>query len=73
MAPPSKLAISTSVVLRLVKEEASYHREMQQQEASIKKLELNKDDKGDETASPEEITKAEAAVADAKKALVDIS
>jgi tubulin-specific chaperone A len=47
MAPPSKLAISTSVVLRLVKEEASYHKEMQQQEASIKKLES---DKGDENA-----------------------
>ncbi|KAF2000600.1 tubulin binding cofactor A [Amniculicola lignicola CBS 123094] len=39
MAPPSKLAVSTSVVLRLVKEEASYHKELTQQEARIAKLE----------------------------------
>ena len=39
MAPPSKLAVATSSVLRLVKEEASYHKEMAQQEARIKKLE----------------------------------
>ena len=41
MAPPSKLAVATSSVLRLVKEEASYHKEMAQQEARIKKLEEN--------------------------------
>jgi tubulin-specific chaperone A len=39
MAPPSKLAVATSSVLRLVKEEASYHKEIEQQEARIKKLE----------------------------------
>ena len=39
MAPPSKLTVATSSVLRLVKEEASYHKEMAQQEARIKKLE----------------------------------
>ena len=39
MAPPSKLAVATSSVLRLVKEEASYHKEMAQQEVRIKKLE----------------------------------
>ncbi|KAF2012001.1 tubulin binding cofactor A [Aaosphaeria arxii CBS 175.79] len=41
MAPPSKLAVATSSVIRLVKEEASYHKELEQQEARIKKLEAN--------------------------------
>jgi tubulin-specific chaperone A len=39
MAPPSPLAIATSSLLRLIKEEASYHKELQQQEARIRKLE----------------------------------
>lgn len=39
MAPPSALAIATSALQRLVKEEASYHKEQKQQEASIQKLE----------------------------------
>ncbi|KAF2124178.1 tubulin binding cofactor A [Dothidotthia symphoricarpi CBS 119687] len=47
MAPPSKLAISTSVVTRLVKEEASYHKEAVQQASRIAKLESSP---GDENA-----------------------
>ncbi|EKG21178.1 Tubulin binding cofactor A [Macrophomina phaseolina MS6] len=47
MAPPSKLAVATSSVNRLVKEEASYHKELEQQQARIKKLE---DSTGDENA-----------------------
>ncbi|OJD37069.1 tubulin-specific chaperone rbl2 [Diplodia corticola] len=47
MAPPSKLAVATSSVVRLVKEEASYHKELEQQQARIKKLE---DTPGDENA-----------------------
>ncbi|KAB8215488.1 tubulin binding cofactor A [Aspergillus novoparasiticus] len=39
MAPRSQLEITTSAVLRLVKEEASYHQEYQQQTERIKKLE----------------------------------
>jgi tubulin-specific chaperone A len=39
MPPPSKLTVATSSVLRLVKEEASYHKEIEQQEARIQKLE----------------------------------
>ncbi|KAE8358373.1 tubulin binding cofactor A [Aspergillus caelatus] len=39
MAPRSQLEIATSSVLRLVKEEASYHRESQEQAERIKKLE----------------------------------
>ncbi|KAI4814766.1 hypothetical protein E4T44_10697 [Aureobasidium sp. EXF-8845] len=38
MAPPSQLAIATSAVNRLVKEEASYHKELEQQQARIEKL-----------------------------------
>lgn len=39
MPPPSQLAIATSSVHRLIKEEASYHKELTQQEARIIKLE----------------------------------
>lgn len=39
MAPPSQLAIATSSVARLVKEEASYHKELVSQQARLKKLE----------------------------------
>lgn len=38
MAPPTPLAIATSSVNRLLKEEASYHKEVEQEEASIKAL-----------------------------------
>ena len=38
MAPPSQLAITTSSVLRLVKEESTYHAELAQQEARVAEL-----------------------------------
>lgn len=41
MPAPSKLTIATSSVTRLLKEEASYHKELEQQEARIKKAEQN--------------------------------
>jgi hypothetical protein len=47
MAPPSKLAIATSAVQRLVKEEASYHKEIDHQKVRILKLESGS---GDENA-----------------------
>ncbi|KAK3717992.1 tubulin folding cofactor A [Vermiconidia calcicola] len=47
MGPPSQLAIATSVVNRLVKEERSYHKEMEHQQSSIAKLEQGG---GDENA-----------------------
>lgn len=37
MAPPSKLSIASSSVSRLLKEEASYHKELEQQESRIKR------------------------------------
>ena len=44
MAPPSQLAIATSSVQRLVKEEASYHKELKAQEACVEKLLASKDE-----------------------------
>lgn len=41
MPAPSKLAIATGSVTRLLKEEASYHKELEQQEERIKKAELD--------------------------------
>ncbi|KAK5168625.1 tubulin folding cofactor A [Saxophila tyrrhenica] len=47
MPPPSQLSIATSALIRLVKEERSYHKEAEQQQASITKLEQGG---GDENA-----------------------
>lgn len=38
MAPPSALTIATSSLERLIKEEASYHRELQEQEQRLQRL-----------------------------------
>ncbi|EGU76014.1 hypothetical protein FOXB_13486 [Fusarium oxysporum f. sp. conglutinans Fo5176] len=38
MPPPSQLAIATSSVNRLLKEEASYHKEVEEEEAKVKAL-----------------------------------
>ena len=49
MAPPSQLSIATSSVQRLVKEEASYYKELQQQEARLEKaLAINEEDENAE-------------------------
>jgi tubulin-specific chaperone A len=55
MPPPSKLAVATSSLIRLVKEEASYYKEMEQQEARIKKLELGSDDENAEYLLKQEV------------------
>ncbi|KAF2862981.1 tubulin binding cofactor A [Piedraia hortae CBS 480.64] len=39
MAPPSQLSIATSSLNRLVKEEASYHKECEAQKARLAKME----------------------------------
>lgn len=39
MPPPSPLAIATSSVRRLLKEEASYHKELEDEEVKVKDLE----------------------------------
>lgn len=53
MPPPSPLAIATSAVQRLVKEEAMYHKELSHQQARVTKLEqdiANKSPNLDENA-----------------------
>jgi len=57
MAPPSKIAIATSVLNRLVKDEASYHKEYDLQQASIAKLEAgeNADDENAEFQLKQEV------------------
>ena len=44
MAPPSQLTIYTSAVNRLVKEEASYYKELEQQQARVAKLKQGGDE-----------------------------
>ena len=44
MPPPSPLQIATSSLNRLIKEEASYHKELSQQEGRISKLEASEQD-----------------------------
>lgn len=46
MAPPNPIAIATSSVQRLVKEETSYHHELEKQHAHLKQAEATDD--GDE-------------------------
>ena len=55
MAPPSKLGVAASSLLRLVKEEASYHKEMEQQQSRIKKWESNTDDENAEYYLKQEV------------------
>ena len=56
MGPPSQLAIATSSLNRLVKEEASYHKELQGQEASIAKLEQGGGDENAEYQLRQEVS-----------------
>ena len=59
MAPRSQLEIFTASVVRLVKEEASYHNEIRQQTERIKKLEAqNEDDENREYLSNQEVCEA---------------
>ncbi|CAF9904759.1 MAG: hypothetical protein GOMPHAMPRED_002939 [Gomphillus americanus] len=43
---PSQISIATSSLNRLIKEEASYHKELTQQEARLTKLESGPDEEG---------------------------
>ncbi|KAJ5542958.1 hypothetical protein N7461_008961 [Penicillium sp. DV-2018c] len=59
MAPRSQLEIATSSVTRLVKEEASYHKELQQQTERIQKLEAeatNEDENREYTLKQERMS-----------------
>jgi tubulin-specific chaperone A len=56
MPPPSKLAIATSSLQRLVKEEASYHKEQEQQLKRIAKLEADQSDENAEYMLRQEVS-----------------
>lgn len=56
MGPPSQLAIATSAVNRLVKEEKSYREELKHQEASIAKLEQGGGDENAEYTLRQEVS-----------------
>ncbi|KAJ5815210.1 hypothetical protein N7474_006987 [Penicillium riverlandense] len=89
MAPRSQLEIHTASVLRLVKEEASYHRELKDQAERVQKLEAQTggDDENREytlkqeieegkkgsESNVEHITAAKDAIAQAKTAEREIS
>jgi hypothetical protein len=55
MPAPSKVAIATGSVLRLVKEEASYHKEIAQQEERIQKLQDSVGDSNKEYTLKQEV------------------
>lgn len=55
MPPPSKLAVAAGSVQRLVKEEASYHKEIAQQEERIKKTEASEGDENKEYTLKQEV------------------
>jgi tubulin-specific chaperone A len=55
MPAPSKLAIQTAALLRLVKEEASYHKEQEGQEERLKKLEDGPADENKEYLIKQEV------------------
>jgi tubulin-specific chaperone A len=55
MPAPSKLTIATSVVQRLIKEEASYRKEEKMQEARIEKLQGDNSDENAEYQMRQEV------------------
>ena len=60
MPPPTPLSIATSSVTRLVKEEASYHRELESQQKRVEKLEADiAEGKPDEDGNREFVLKQE--------------
>ena len=54
--PRSHLSIATSSLQRLVKEESSYHKELEQQEARLKKLESEPDEENGEYMVKQEVS-----------------
>lgn len=55
MAPPSKLSIATRSVERLVKDEKSYHKELEQQQARIEKYNNDPSDENSEYLLKQEV------------------
>ncbi|QKX59067.1 uncharacterized protein TRUGW13939_06197 [Talaromyces rugulosus] len=68
MPPTAPLTIATSSVQRLVKEEASYHRELEEQKKRVAKLESETG--ADEDGNREFLLKQEQRAADETKAVL---
>lgn len=64
MPPPSPLSVATSCVTRLIKEEASYHKELAQQESRLAKLIATPDPENENAAY--QVKQEEAAVEETK-------
>ncbi len=60
MPAPSKLNIATSSLQRLVKEESSYHKELEQQHARLKKTELDQADENAEYMVKQQVRRRQA-------------
>jgi len=69
MAPPSPLAIATSSLLRMIKEEASYHKELQQQESRIRRLEAQDPAAADDAENVEFLLRQERTALEETKAV----
>ena len=52
---PSPLSVATSALNRLVKEESSYHKELEQQQARVAKLERSPGDENKEYMIRQEV------------------
>lgn len=59
MPAPSPLRIATSSLQRLVKEESSYHKELEQQQARIAKLEAGGGDENADFMLKQEVRQVE--------------
>ncbi|KPI44990.1 uncharacterized protein AB675_2609 [Cyphellophora attinorum] len=70
MAPPSQLQIALSALQRLVKEEASYYKEMNQQKSRIAKLEATNGDATDGDGNEEYQLKQEKKALEETKAVI---
>ncbi|KAI9720680.1 MAG: hypothetical protein M1812_002860 [Candelaria pacifica] len=69
MAPPSQLSVATSSVQRLVKEEASYRTELQQQETRIQKLQTSNGSNDDDGNAEYQLRQERQAVEETKAVL----
>ncbi|CAM1506930.1 Fc.00g065710.m01.CDS01 [Cosmosporella sp. VM-42] len=72
MPPPSQLSIASSAVKRLLREEASYHKELADQEAQVKVLEEKiKNGEANEDGNGEFILKQQQTAVEQTKAVFD--
>jgi tubulin-specific chaperone A len=71
MPPPSPLKIKTSSVIRLIKEEQSYHKELASQQAKVEKMEDDNEDFYDIKKQKEVLVETEKMIPEVQKRLRD--